>query len=229
MKIRFCQFAMVPLWVVEHPQVRGNPTVIAAYVGLRIVAYEYPDRNWRSERQAADAIGEVIGLSGERTRKHLSLFRQLGMLRVDDDGQMFIVDEPPGSGVGSPQTQLGSDDPHAPLTSIENTQRARGGSVEHPDFATFYVRYPRKSSKPDARRAYTKARQKVGEATILAGLDLWVAYWRARNEPQFIPEPARWLNKEAWNDDPPPVNNTKTAPGMNAVRRILSEEGIYEA
>jgi len=34
----------------------------------------------------------------------------------------------------------------------------------------------------------------------------WARIWNARNEPEFIPHPATWLNGERWEDDFPPCH-----------------------
>jgi hypothetical protein len=68
-------------------------------------------------------------------------------------------------------------------------------------FDDFYRRYPRPVAKPAAARAWAKvAREAVA---IMQGLEPWLRYWEARNEPEYIPHPATFLNRRGWEDDPP--------------------------
>jgi len=71
-------------------------------------------------------------------------------------------------------------------------------------FAEWWSAYPRKVGKPAARNAFARATK--GGATLeqlTAGLEGWAAYWQARDDPEFVPYPATWLNQERWNDEPP--------------------------
>lgn len=63
----------------------------------------------------------------------------------------------------------------------------------------FWLRYPHKVGKPDAKRAYLKARQKHSVETIMAGLERYV-----RSKPPDRPwlNPATFLNQERFNDQP---------------------------
>ena len=73
----------------------------------------------------------------------------------------------------------------------------------------FWPAYPRKVSKPNALKAWKNATKRAEPAEIMAALSVWVAYWEAKNEPEFIPHPATWLNQERWNDEPPPLPSSK--------------------
>jgi hypothetical protein len=73
----------------------------------------------------------------------------------------------------------------------------------------------RKQGRPAARRALKAALKKTNPASIATGLQLWLRYWEAKNEPQFVPMPSTWLNQERWNDDPPPLPKPKTGVGGN--------------
>ncbi len=68
-------------------------------------------------------------------------------------------------------------------------------------FESFWAAYPRKTGKGAARKAFTGARLKAAADTILAGEAR--AKWPA--DPQFIPHPATWLNREGWLDEPSPA------------------------
>ncbi len=61
-------------------------------------------------------------------------------------------------------------------------------------FDEFWAAYPRKVGKPDAVKAFTKALKKTDFAGLMVGLK----GYRFSEDPQYIPHPATWLNKERW-------------------------------
>ncbi len=69
-------------------------------------------------------------------------------------------------------------------------------------FDRFYESYPKKVGKPAALKAFTKC--KPDETLLQTMLDAIERQaeseqWQ-KNEGQFIPNPATWLNQERWND-----------------------------
>lgn len=93
-----------------------------------------------------------------------------------------------------------------PEEEIPPNPRKRGrGSVEQfpPGFEDFWSAYPRKTSKPDAVKAF--ARLKPDTALLRKMLEALAAQsiseqWR-KDGGQFIPHPATWLNKRRWEDE----------------------------
>lgn len=93
-------------------------------------------------------------------------------------------------------------------------------------FDTFWERYPRRVSKPDALRAWDRMTPDEREAaieTIGLHVQMWVAEGRGTS---VIPYPATWLNRKSWDDEllyvaPRPEQTHRPAPGMDAVRRRL--------
>ena len=72
-------------------------------------------------------------------------------------------------------------------------------------FDEFWDTYPKHLQKGEARKAFFKAVQRVGDAeTILEGARRMSA---DPNLPvkQFIPYPATWLNRDGWDDEPFPL------------------------
>lgn len=76
--------------------------------------------------------------------------------------------------------------------------------VEHA-FDSFWREYPRKTGKPSAQRSWVKHSCSMHADAVMSGLAKWTRYWAERNQPEFIPHPATWLNDERWNDEPPAV------------------------
>ena len=84
----------------------------------------------------------------------------------------------------------------------------------HPDdpllptgFDAFWSRWPpdRRIQRSLANQAWRAARANgTSEVEILQGVDAWATFWTASaTDPQFIPNPANWLKRSQWQDDPP--------------------------
>lgn len=89
----------------------------------------------------------------------------------------------------------------------------------------FWEAYPRKTGKQACEKAWGKLKQGDRDNAI-AALGDHVAVWVAnQTAPQFIPHPATWLNGRRWEDElpVPQAPSGKSAPGMNAVRKLLEE------
>lgn len=73
------------------------------------------------------------------------------------------------------------------------------------DFSEFWERYPRKVAKPNAKKAYAKARKSHEHDKIMFGLSQHLPILMSK-ETQFIPHAASWLNGEQFNDEPEQQN-----------------------
>lgn len=71
-----------------------------------------------------------------------------------------------------------------------------------PGFLSFWAAYacPRRRDKPGAYAQWAKLGCEGSEATVLAALDRF----KASREwlEGYMPEPARWLKSEPWDDEP---------------------------
>lgn len=110
LKIRRTEFAMVPTWVVLHSEMSGKGTRIAVYVALRVISFEMPDYEWRSERELSEVAGRVVGIGHEACRKHIRAMRKAGII-AGDAGEIVLLHDPPGYVDGDPGTQLGMEVP----------------------------------------------------------------------------------------------------------------------
>jgi len=73
-----------------------------------------------------------------------------------------------------------------------------------PGFGEFWNHWPRKVSKPDARKAWDKAisKNRGDPAAIVKAAVSYAERCRlVGQDPKFIPHPATWLNRESWGDD----------------------------
>ena len=64
------------------------------------------------------------------------------------------------------------------------------------EFESFYLSYPRKVAKPQAKKAWSK--NKCVLAEVLPALEQQKKTWK---DPQFVPYPATWLNQRRWEDE----------------------------
>jgi hypothetical protein len=79
------------------------------------------------------------------------------------------------------------------------TVRAINRTNETPEMIAFWNAYPRQVGKGAVRIALRKALKKTTIETILDAL----ARTNWNPDPQFIPHPTTWLNRESWDDLPP--------------------------
>lgn len=89
---------------------------------------------------------------------------------------------------------------HKPRTK---NQEPVSSGVDLDSFATFWTEYPRKVAKPEAMKAWIKAKPDAElVAAIMAGLRRAKTSrdW-TKDDGQFIPHPATWLNQQRWEDE----------------------------
>jgi hypothetical protein len=76
----------------------------------------------------------------------------------------------------------------------------------HPDFAEWWKACTNKVRRPEASRAYSKARTKATREQLLDG---WSHYTTTETYLRGYPcNPATWLNQERWNDQPAEIRPT---------------------
>jgi|GEM_PF-2196909 len=90
-----------------------------------------------------------------------------------------------------------------PTLELEAEEANSGSETEGParDFEAFWSAYPRKDGKASARKAYDRARRKIGHEAIMRAVSAWPFGENVRNGQDFRPHPASWLNGERWNDE----------------------------
>ena len=92
------------------------------------------------------------------------------------------------------------------------------GVVEETPFDIFWRAYPRKTGKGDARKKFAKALTKTSFENIMAALGKVKAsaQWQ-KDDGQFVPYPATWLNQERWDDEV-----GQSADGLDNLRNLYA-------
>ena len=145
-------------------------------------------------------------------RASAELFQQLESLARDQQrsiawvARKFVEDGLKGfpsspSNGSPPQPYMSNNIPPLSLTPSPSLPKDNSIKIvrEDAEFEAFWRMYPRRVGKEAARRAWKKARARVGAETILTGLS--AARWP--EEAEFIPHPSTWLNQGRWDDEAP--------------------------
>ena len=126
-------------------------------------------------------------------------------------------------------TELNDGEPYAPYRGpigpmgvtvtvpvTDNTPIIDEWDIED-SFNTFWKEYPRKVGKGAARKSFEKAMKKADLKTILDAVKAQrqSPQW-TKDDGQFIPHPATWLNQERWADE------VQTGDGLDNLRNLYA-------
>jgi len=131
--------------------------------------------------------------------------------RVRDPRNLVRSNHAPGAQSTTPEVRTDN----APIEP--NREPKLKTQAENGQFDAFWMAYPRKVAKGDARKAYAKAIQTADPEIITLGAH------RLANDPnrvdKFTPHPATWLNGERWNDPPLPstLSPVRSGPSQNGI------------
>ena len=70
-----------------------------------------------------------------------------------------------------------------------------------PTFDDFWLLYPRRVAKKDAKKAWARI-SGADQVKALTAMVQWRRIW-ANKELEYLPHPASWLNGERWEDELP--------------------------
>jgi hypothetical protein len=129
------------------------------------------------------------------------------------------------------------DPPHpAPIPVEIYIPRAKGPTQTEiaRGFLAFWAAYPKRVGKDAAAKSFAGAMKRIQSAeplaVILAGLERALPGW---DDPQFIPNPATWLNQGRWEDDAPTprtgTRNDRTAPDHRSDARSVWADIIADS
>ncbi len=92
--------------------------------------------------------------------------------------------------------------------SISESESNKRTDAKNDDFDAFWAVYPRKVGKGDARKAFAKVKAPVSVLIDAVNTQKQSQQW-LRNDGQYIPNPATWLNQGRWEDELPAVEAAK--------------------
>lgn len=185
------------VWPVISGMWRETPN---GFVNDRLERLREEQRKY-SERQSRR------GTSGAESRWHK-------YSRDDGTGNISAIPEAlaqaqPDNG-SAPAPAPASASPICNLQSADQKPRAKAAraSVESPYDASFHMRfwpaYPRKTAKPEALKAWRKLTPDLDTIAAIEASLQWQcrqATWTKENG-EYIPHPATWLNQRRWEDEP---------------------------
>lgn len=173
------------------------------------VATTYPeisDKCGVTVRQARTILDRLKS-TGKATVKTTSKFSIITMLEYDCSNKSDSLDD--SQMTAKRQTARQSNDsPTLLLTNIQNTDNQtprapREGERLEKSFNEFWSSYPKKTAKQQALKAWEKLRPDEELLNvILASLERQKksVQW-TKDNGQFIPYPATWLNGRRWEDE----------------------------
>lgn len=99
----------------------------------------------------------------------------------------------------------------------EKEQHLRSADAD-PAFDAFWLAYPRKVGKGQARKAWSKALRAAPAETITTAAAAFSA--QPGRDPQFTPHPATWLNGERWLDEPTQLRAVASGERIRTVEQM---------
>lgn len=92
--------------------------------------------------------------------------------------------------------------------SIEENSIEKKRTTNQPKgFDTFWSAYPKKVGKGAAEKSWQKNKPPLEEVLVAIEKQKQTDQWKKENG-QFIPNPATWLNQKRWEDEVVATNNT---------------------
>ena len=92
----------------------------------------------------------------------------------------------------------------------------KGKESKENDFDAFYKAYPKKVGKDAARSAWNKKNPPLSEVLTALEQQKKMDQW-SKNDGQFIPNPATWLNHGRWKDE---ISNAEIKPMLKSLGEI---------
>ena len=96
----------------------------------------------------------------------------------------------------------------------KKTHRKAKDESDHPLFAEFWAQYPRKDSRHESTKAFSKINPSPELlAEMLAGLARWKTsrQW-SEDSGKYISHGSKWLNQKMWIDEPMQATTSAPAP-----------------
>jgi DNA-binding MarR family transcriptional regulator len=139
-----------------------------------------------------------------------------GVVRLADPSS------PPSGPAPLENSPTESSSPKEPSSASKPKRRV---TDDDPDFAAFWLAYPRKISKGHARTAWATATKDADPAAIVAAAETFAGQCeRFHTEQRFIPHPTTWLRGERWADQPETAARSSPTNGYQAFTNPADED-----
>lgn len=174
--------------------------------------------NWNGRQFVSDN-------STERVRKHREKLKEKrsgngdetfhGTVQVTRDGNV-----PRNAFVTPPETETDTETekrfktPPPPFSREQGAHRKTGKDPAQqyaPEFEAFWREYPRKIGKGSAYKAWGKLKPPLEICLSTLKWQKKTDQW-LRDNGQYIPHPATWLNQRRWEDEEPQPGDSHVAP-----------------
>jgi hypothetical protein len=221
------RFSIIPEWVLDadiSDRAIRLYSILARYADNETLQ-AFPSRetlakrancHWRSVDRAIDelvtlgAITKQHRRNGESYQSNMYTLRRVGP-------QVSPPTDRADRGVLTPQSVPTDTGGNLTITTelepLNDTNRHFTDSDMSIHFNDFWEIYPRKMGKGEAKAAFVKAVNRFGHEVILDGVRALAADPNLP-APQFVPRAATWLNQERWDDEPYPVPDPASIPGV---------------
>lgn len=220
-------FAAIPNWMIRDRRVPRSALLVYASLSSRSgLGGIYPGQT---------TIAAECGLSVRTVRSMLAELEALGVIervrRVRAEGRgrlsdgyvlhpnaaLNVAEEQAAESAGKSDQPANLDrptgnQPHlVPLIEVEPLE-VEPAAARVVGFADFYMAYPRKVAKEDARKAWDQQLKRgVDPQLILDGARRYAADPNLPDK-RFIPLPATWLRAGRWDDEPEAPRSGSPAP-----------------
>ena len=240
------KFALIPDWVID---LDVSSTAFKLYAALA----RYADNHTHRAFPSRETLAERLKCSVKTVERAVQELETAGAIRKESRGRYqsnvytLVMNKSDRTKMSDDETEMSDEGTKMSVRMDKNVALTRTTELEPEEleplntqtsvnelFNEFWDVYPKHLQKGEARKAFFKAVNRVGDAdTILDGARRMAA---DPNLPvkQFIPYPATWLNRDGWDDEPfapreplPGVRPAAEGPGRREWVRALHVQGEH--
>jgi hypothetical protein len=165
-------------------------------------------------------LAQLTGVSESEVKSLLAQLDRNGVFSRDRQRRIYnrrMVEDAKKSAIAKKNGKLGGNPRLGKQTTIfalDNPQDMADVKPQKPEarsqkenrsgdtFPEWYLAYPKHIGRGQAERAYRSALKKADSEVLRVAVQKFAAA-SAGKDPQFIPNPATWLNGERWLDEAP--------------------------
>ena len=170
-------------------------------------------------RSHVGLLENIKFLTTQATIKPTTLLTIATVLNYDKYQSQVEFDQPPKQPSNQPDTNQGTttiqelkelkEETEEPiLVKPEDKTKKKNNVSKYPsDFEKFWSIYPKKHGKADALKSWKRInpdddfqQKMITAVTAQSKTEQWM-----KNDHKFVPDPATWLNKGKWDDEPTPT------------------------